>query len=107
VVSSLDTDPTKRPKRSLASNVSAVASAAPRQRQEAVEEPMVLDQIAGQYCIGQGSGEQFRDEAMSHRVRPVGLACCAQNFGEALRHDVSPCQARARTIQLAAGKTTP
>ena len=68
---------------------------------------MILDQIARYHRIGHGSAEQLVDETMSHRLRPARLARGAQGFGEALRHDVSPCQARARTIQFAAGKTTP
>jgi hypothetical protein len=59
------------------------------QRQEAVEEAMVLDEIARHHRIGHGSGEQLFDEAMPHGLRPVGLARGAQGFGEAFRHDVA------------------
>jgi hypothetical protein len=47
--------PMKRPRRSLAANTSAVASAAPNQ--ETVEKAMVLDEIARHHRIGHGSGE--------------------------------------------------
>jgi hypothetical protein len=59
-----------------------------QQRQEAIEEVVVLNEIARQHHIGLGSGEQLLDEAMPHGIRPARLACSAQGFGEAFRHDV-------------------
>jgi hypothetical protein len=47
--------PMKRPKQSLAANVSALASAA--QNQKAVEKAVVLDEIARHHRIGHGSDE--------------------------------------------------
>ncbi len=58
----------------------------PQQSQEAVEKPVVLDQVAGHHRIGHGSGKQFLDEAMPDSLRPAGLARGAQGFGEAFRH---------------------
>ena len=58
------------------------------QRQEAVEEAVVLDEIARHHRIGYGSGEQLLDEAMPHGMRPARLARSAQGFGEGFRHDV-------------------
>jgi hypothetical protein len=50
------TMPMKRPKRSLAANVSALVSAAPS-NQETVEKAVVLNEIARHHRIGHGSGE--------------------------------------------------
>src|ERR1700738_3689277 len=85
VFSSPDTMPMKRPNRTLASNVSALASVA-EQRQETIEEAGVLDEIARHHRIGHGSGEQLVDEAMPHGIRPGRLARSAQYLGEAFRH---------------------
>jgi hypothetical protein len=60
------------------------------QRQEAVEEAVILDEIARHHRIGYGSGEQLLDEAMPHGPRPARLARSAQDFGEAFGHDVVP-----------------
>jgi hypothetical protein len=57
------------------------------QRQEAVEEAVVLDEITRHNCIGHGSGEQRLDKAMPHGMRPARLARSAQSFGESW-HDV-------------------
>jgi hypothetical protein len=73
--------PMKRPKRSLASNVSALASRS-EQNQEAVEETVVLDEIACHHRIGDGSDEQLLDEAVPYGIRPTRLARGAQGFGE-------------------------
>ena len=59
-----------------------------KQDQEAVEEPVVLDEIARHHRIWHRSGEQLLDEAVPHGMRPAGLACGAQGFGEAFRHEV-------------------
>jgi len=59
-----------------------------KQDQEAVEEAVVLDEIARHHCIGHASGKQLLDEAMPHGIRPTRLARGAQDFGEAFRHDV-------------------
>ena len=56
------------------------------QRQEAVEKPMVLDQIAGHHAIGKRPREQFRHEAVLHGLRPGRLARAAKDFGEAFGH---------------------
>jgi hypothetical protein len=78
--------PMKRAKRSRAANVPTLASTT--QHQEAVEETVVLDEIARHHRIGHGSGEQFFDEAMPHGMRPARLASSAHGYGEAFRHDV-------------------
>jgi hypothetical protein len=44
------------------------------QRQEAVEEAVVLDEIARHHRIGHGSSEQFLDKKMPHGMRPVRFA---------------------------------
>jgi hypothetical protein len=44
------------------------------QRQEAVEEAVVLNEIAGHHRIGYGSGKQLLHKAMPHGIRPVRLA---------------------------------
>src|SRR5580704_9119919 len=85
VFSSPDTMPMKRPNRTLASNVSALASVAAEQRQETIEEAVVLDEIARHHRIGYSSGEQLVDEAMPHGIRPGRLARSAQYLGEAFR----------------------
>ena len=46
-------------------------------------------EIARHHRIGHGSGEQLLDETMYRRLRPAGLACRAQGFGEAFRHDIA------------------
>jgi hypothetical protein len=56
------------------------------QRQETIEEAVVLDEIARHHRIGHGSGEQLVDEAMPHGIRPGRLARSAQYLGEAFRH---------------------
>jgi hypothetical protein len=75
----------KRPNRTLASNVSALASVAPSS-EETIEEAVVLDEITRHHRIGHGSGEQLVDEAMPHGIRPGQLARSAQYLGEAFRH---------------------
>src|ERR1700726_4152364 len=82
--------PMKRPKRSRASNVSALASAAPSSVKKTIEEAVVLNEIARHHRIGHGSGEQLLDEAMPHGIRPGRLTRSPQDFGEAFRHDVGP-----------------
>ena len=84
--SSPDISPMNRPKRSLASNVSAVASCT-EQLQEAIEEAVVLDEIARHHRIRHGSSEQLLDKAMPHGMRPVRFARSSQGFSEAFRHD--------------------
>src|SRR5882724_11207546 len=59
-----------------------------KQCQEAVEEAVVLDEIARHHRIWDGSGEKLLDEAIPHGLRPARLARSAQGFGEAFRHDV-------------------
>src|SRR6266436_5315969 len=59
-----------------------------QQYQEAVEEAVVLDEIARHYDIEHGSSVQLLDKAMSHGLRPARLASSAQGFGEAFRHEV-------------------
>jgi len=54
-----------------------------QQNQEAVDEAVVLDEIARHHRIGDGSDEQLFDEAMPHGIRPARLARGAQGFGEA------------------------
>jgi hypothetical protein len=80
--------PMKRPKRSLASNLSALASAAPSSVRKLSRKAVVLDEIACHHRIGHGSGEQLLDEAMPHGIRSARLARSAQGFSEAFRHDV-------------------
>jgi hypothetical protein len=48
------------------------------QSQDAVEEAVVLDEIARHRCIGHGSGEQLFEKAMPHGLRPTRLARSAQ-----------------------------
>jgi hypothetical protein len=60
------------------------------QRQETIEEAVVLDEIARHHRIGHASGEQLVDEAMPHGIRPGRLARSAQYFGEAFRQRWSP-----------------
>src|SRR6202035_1454777 len=61
-----------------------------KQRQETIEEAVVLNEIARHHRIGHGSGEQLLNEAMPHGIRPGRLARSAQDFGEAFRHDFGP-----------------
>ncbi|MGC2201180.1 MAG: hypothetical protein WA633_13680 [Stellaceae bacterium] len=56
------------------------------QRQKAIEEAVILNEITRHHRIGHGSGAQLLDEAMPQRVRPSQLARSAQDFGEAFRH---------------------
>src|SRR6266436_5295748 len=56
------------------------------QRQETIEEAVVLDEVARHHRIGHGAGEQLVDEAMPHGIRPGRLARSAQYLGEAFRH---------------------
>jgi hypothetical protein len=58
------------------------------QRQEAIEEAVVLNEIARHHCIGHRSRQQLSDEAVAYGLRPAGLARRAQGFGKALGHDV-------------------
>jgi hypothetical protein len=83
VFSSPETMPTKWPKRSLASKLSAVAIARAEQREEAVEEPMILDQVASHRLVGNRTGEQLGDEAVVDGLRPGRLAGAAETLGEA------------------------
>jgi hypothetical protein len=66
------TMPTKRPKRSLAANVSALESRT-EQNQETVEKAMVLNEIVRHRRIGHGSGEKLTHKPMLHSVRPTSL----------------------------------
>src|SRR5215472_504551 len=83
VFSSLDTMPIKRPKRSLASNISAPASAAPSRTRKLSRNRIVLDEIARHHCIGYGAGEELFHEAMLDGLRPRRLARGAQGVGKA------------------------
>jgi hypothetical protein len=58
------------------------ASRRAEQRQETIEEAVVLDEIARHHRIGHGSGEQLVDEAMPHGIRPGRLGRSAQYLGE-------------------------
>ena len=49
------------------------------QREETIEEAMVLNEIARYHRVGHGSGEQLFDEAMPHGIRPGRLARSAQD----------------------------
>ena len=86
--SSPDTMPMKRPKQSLASNVSALANAAPSSVKELSRKRWSWIEIARHHRIGHGSGEQLLDEAMPHGMCPARFAGNAQGFGGAFRHDV-------------------
>src|SRR5580704_3895824 len=88
VFSSPDTMPMKRPN----PGVERVGAGERRaeQRQETIEEAVVLDEIARHHRIGHASGEQLVDEAMPHGIRPGRLARSAQYFGEAFRQRWSP-----------------
>src|SRR5437588_9581078 len=86
VFSSPDTMPMKRPNRTLASNVSALASVAPSSVKKLSRKRWSWMKIARHHRIGHGSGEQLVDEAMPHGIRPGRLARSAQYLGEAFRH---------------------
>jgi hypothetical protein len=60
------------------------------QLQEAIEEAVVLDEIARHHCIRHRSREQLSDKAVAHGLRPAGLVRRAQGFGKALGHDIGP-----------------
>jgi hypothetical protein len=94
----------KRPKRKPGRERVGAGEHRAEQRQEAVEEAVILDEVSRHNRIGHGSSEQLLDEATPYSVRPARLARSAQGFSEAFGHDVG---SRRRFDHPASGSMKP